>query len=107
VFSKKCLPYLPNFVAVLYYNAFIRLVYSYGLIFCFHNDRSGKYKLIDKVGHVILKLASNYTLTVLDFIKRFRICDVWKVVKLQSLSFMCDLCKRVNIAFISLMPNTA
>jgi hypothetical protein len=105
---KKVLPYLPNFVAVLYYNAFIRSIYSYGLMFWFHNDRSGRYKLIDKIGHVILKLASNCNLTVLDFVKRFRICDVWKVVNLQCLSFMYDLWhKHVNIAFISLMPNTA
>jgi hypothetical protein len=105
---QKVLPYLPNFVAIWYYNAFIRSNYSYSLIFLFHNDRSGRYKLIDKIYHVTLKLASNCNLTVLDFVNRFRTCDEWKVVNLQCLLFMCDLWhKQVIIAFISLVPNTA
>ena len=105
---KKVLPYLPNFVTVMYFNAFIRSSYSYGLMFWFHNNRSGRYKLIDKIDHLIYKLAFTCNLTVQDFVNRFHICDLWKVLNLQCLSFMYDLWhKHVNIAFISLIPNTA
>jgi hypothetical protein len=105
---QKVLPYLSKFVAVLYCNAFIRSSYSYNLMFWFHNDRSGRHKLIDKIAHVILKLASNCNWTELDIVNRFRICDVWKVVNLQCFSFMYDLWhKHVIIAFIFLVPNTA
>ena len=50
---KKILSYLLQYVTVLYYNAFIRSCFSYCLMFWFHNDRSGKCKLIEKIEHVI------------------------------------------------------
>jgi hypothetical protein len=104
---KKVLPYLPNFATVLYFNAFIRSSYSYGLMFWFHNDRSGIHKLINKIDRVILKLAFICNLTVQDFVKRYHVCDLEKVVNLQCLSFMYDLLhNHINVAFISLMPNT-
>ena len=54
---KKVLPYLPNNIPILYYNAFIRSLFSYCLIYWINNDRSGRYKLIEKIDSTILLMA--------------------------------------------------
>ena len=41
---KNILSCLPKYVAMLYYNASIRLCFSYCLMFWFHNDRSCRCK---------------------------------------------------------------
>ena len=50
---KQVLSCLPKYVATLYKNAFIRSCFTYCVIFWFHNDRSGRCKLIEKIEHVI------------------------------------------------------
>jgi hypothetical protein len=54
---KKIVCFLPKFVSVLYYNAFIRSCFSYGILFWFNNDRSGRWKLIANIDRVINSLA--------------------------------------------------
>ena len=54
---KKVLLCLPKYVAILYYDAFIRSCFSDCVMFWFHNDRSGMCKLIEKIENVINRLA--------------------------------------------------
>ena len=54
---KRVLHYLPSNVRILYYNAFIRSCFSYCLLFWLNNDRSSRYKLIEKIDHLIALLA--------------------------------------------------
>jgi hypothetical protein len=88
---KKLLPFLPNSVSVLYYNAFIRSCFSYGLLFWFNNSRSGRWKLISVIDRLITLLAVKYKLSVHDFVVATGVCDIWKVHKMQSLAFMFDI----------------
>ncbi len=88
---KKIVCFLPKFVSVLYYNAFIRSCFSYGLLFWFNNDRSGRWKLIANVDRVINSLAVKHKLPVHDFVCATGVCDVWKVHKIQSLMLMYDV----------------
>jgi hypothetical protein len=105
---KKVLLFLPSFVSVLYFNAFIRSCYSYCVMFWINNDRSGRFKLINKIDRVISILAINQHLSVNDFINKFKICDVLKVCNLQNLAFMYDLWhNRVNVRFITLDTNNS
>ena len=48
---KKVLPFLPSHVILMYYNAFILSSFSYCIMFWFNNDRSGRYRLINKVNN--------------------------------------------------------
>jgi hypothetical protein len=82
---KKVLPYLSNDVALLYYNAFIRSRFSYCLMFWIHNNRSGRYKLFDKIDNVIYLLANRCGLTVDDYVTETGICNVLKTCKLQCI----------------------
>ena len=54
---KKILLYLPNDVALLYYNAFILPCFSYCTVVWFNNAHSSKQKLIDKIDKIISILA--------------------------------------------------
>ena len=81
---KKVLPYLPLHVILLYYNAFIRSCFSYCTVFWFNNDRSGRYKLVNKINNLIIYLCRNYNLNV----KLYGVADVYK---LQCLSVMHDI----------------
>jgi hypothetical protein len=87
---NKVLLFLPSFVSVLYFNAFIRSCYSYCVMFWINNDRSGRFKLINnnKIDRVISILTINHHLSVNDFINKFKICDVLKVCNLQNLASM-------------------
>jgi hypothetical protein len=78
-------------VLVLYYNAFIRSCFSYGLMFWFNNSRSGRWKLISVIDHLISLLAVKHKLSVHDFVVAASVCDVWKVHKMQSLALMFDI----------------
>jgi hypothetical protein len=103
---KKVLLFLPNFVSVLYFNAFIRSCYSYCVMFWLNNDRSGRFKLIDKIDRVISNLAIKHNLLIQDFVNKFKICDVWKVCILQNLAFMYDVWHNyISVPFISLETN--
>jgi hypothetical protein len=105
---KKVLLFLPSFVSVLYFNAFIRSCYSYCVMFWINNDRSGRFKLIDKIDRVISILAIEHNLSVDAFVNKFKICDVWKVCNLQNLAFMYDLWhNRVTVPFITLDTNNS
>jgi hypothetical protein len=88
---KKIISFLPNSVSVLYYNAFIRSCFSYGLLFWFNNSRSGRWKLISVIDRLIALLAVKHKLSVHDFVVAAGVCDVWKVHKMQSLAFMFDI----------------
>jgi hypothetical protein len=105
---KKVLLYLPNFVSVLYFNAFIRSCYSFCVMFWINNDRSSRFKLIDKIDRVISILANKHNLSVDAFVNKFKICDVWKVWNLQNLAFMYDLWHNsVTVPFITLDTNNS
>ena len=58
VYLKKILLYLPNDVALLYYNAFILPCFSYCTFVWFNNAHSSKQKLIDKIDKIIFILLS-------------------------------------------------
>ena len=57
----------------------------------FHNNRSGRHKLTEKIEHVINRLAFNNKQSFHDFIVSSQICDLWKSFSLQTLSFMYDI----------------
>ena len=84
---EKVMPYLPNYVFPLYYNSFIKLCFSYCLMFWISNKRSGRYKLIDKIDKLITQMVNK-----MYIIPNFYLLNVWSVYKLQYLSFMYDLC---------------
>ncbi len=88
---KKVLPNFTNDVALLYYNAFIKSCFSYCLMLWFNNDRSGRYKLIDKISHVISLLAKRAGLSVSAYTDKTGINDVMSTYKLQCLLFMYNL----------------
>jgi Reverse transcriptase (RNA-dependent DNA polymerase) len=88
---KKIISFLPNSVSVLYYNAFIRSCFSYGLLFWFNNNRSGRWKLIYIINRLIALLAARFKLSVHDFVFATGLCDVWKVHKMQCLTLMFDI----------------
>ena len=73
---KKVLSCLPKYVAILYYNVFIRSCFSYCAMFWFRNDRSGECKLLEKIEHVINLLVYNNKQSVHDFIVSSQICDL-------------------------------
>ena len=60
VYLKKLLSLLPDYVLPLYYNAFIRSFFSYCLIFWINNDRSGRYKLIDKINNILAVIRKRF-----------------------------------------------
>ena len=88
VVLKKVLSCLPKYVAILYYNAFIRSYFSYCVMFWFHNDRSGRCKLIEKIEYVINRLAYNNKQSVHDFIVSSQICDLWKSLTLHFILYV-------------------
>ena len=97
---KKVLPNLPNFVLPLYYNAFIRSGFSYCLILWFNNNRSSRFKLIDKIDNLISML--NRRFTNLQNVDALSIVNVWSAFRYQCLSFMYDLCNiNVSVSFFS------
>ena len=87
----KVLPNLPNFVLPLYYNAFTRSGFSYCLMLWFNNNRSGRFKLIDKIDNLISML-NRRRFTNLQNVDALSIVNVWSVFKYQCLSFKYDLC---------------
>jgi hypothetical protein len=88
---KRVLSYLPSSVVPMYYNAFIRSCFAYCITYWFNNDRSGKYKLINKIDNLILFLSKKLNLTVPDFCLQTGICNVNVVHELQCLSLMYDI----------------
>ena len=102
---KKVLPNLSNFVLPLYYNAFIRSGFSYCLMLWFNNNRSGRFKLIDKIDNLISVL-NRRKFTNLQNFDALSIVNVWSVFKYQCLSFMYDLCNNdVSVPFFPLLIN--
>ena len=102
---KKVLPNLPNFVLPLHYNAFISSGFSYCLMLWFNNNRSGRFKLIDKIDNFISML-NRRRFTNLQNIDALSIVNVWSVFKYQYLSCMYDLCnKNVSVPFFPLLVN--
>ena len=98
---KKVLPNLPNFVLPLYYNAFIRSGFSYCLMLWFNNNRSGRFKLIDKIDNLISML-NRRRFTNLQNVDALSIVNVWSAFRYQCLSFMYDRCNiNVSVSFFS------
>ena len=87
---KQMLYLLPDYVLPLYYNAFIRSSFSYCLMFWINNDRSGHYKLIDKIDNflALIRKRQNNSQMVDSVVMH----DVWAVYKLQCVSFTYDIC---------------
>ncbi len=103
---KRVLPLFTNDVALLYYNAFIKSCFSYCLMFWCNNNRSGRYKLINKIDHLIARLAKYSGITVENYVFKFGICNVMSVYKLQCLQFMHDLHSNVfQLPYFSLASN--
>jgi hypothetical protein len=104
---RRVMMYIPQSVRVMYYNAFIRSCYSYCLLYWFNNSRSGRHYLLNKIDHIIDKLACCAKITTDELIKKYRVFDVWKVHKLQSLSFMYDVCNNlIELPFVNIDRNT-
>ena len=102
---KKVLPNLPYFVLPLYYNAFIRSGFSYRLMLWFNNNRSGRFKLIDKID-TLISMLNRRRFTNLKNVHALSIINVWSVFKYQCLSFTYDLCNNnVSILFFPLLVN--
>jgi hypothetical protein len=68
-----------------------------------HNNRSGRYKLLDKIDNVIYLLANRCGLTVDDYVTETGICNVLKTCKLQCLSFNCT--RSIKYACINNIPS--
>jgi hypothetical protein len=66
-------------------------------MYWFNNDRAGKHKLINKIDHVITKLAKLSKMPLCDYVIKSRICDPMNVYKMQCLSFMYDFTHDVII----------
>ncbi len=99
---RKILPCLPNYVVILYYNAFIRSCFSYCLMFWFGNNRSGRHKLIDKIDNLICKLLSKLHINQLVQTANVSFCNTYDVYKMQCLSFMYDICH--NTIYLPYFP---
>ncbi len=103
---RKVLPYLPKYFILLYYNSFIKSCFSYCLIFWFNNDRSCRYKLINKIDNLFVLLARYCKMNVQDLIVNMHIFSVFNTYKLQCLSFMYDLCNnRISLPYFPLTIN--
>ena len=83
---KKVLPFLPSHVILMYYNAFILSSFSYCIMFWFNNDRSGRYRLINKVNNLIM-----YVTNRIHCVNNTVFRNVYDVYKLQCLGFMYNL----------------
>jgi hypothetical protein len=67
---------------------------------------SGRYKLIDKIDYLITLLAHTHGSTVNDFVTKFQVYNIWNVHKLQSLSFMYDICNnRLQLPYLNIISN--
>jgi hypothetical protein len=105
---KKIMSYLPKFVIVMYYNAFIKSCFSYGALFWYNNDRSGRCKLDRKIENLISFLAKYSRCNVTDFIRNNHIVTVDKAYKMSCISFMFDLCNNrlpSQLAYFPLVVN--
>ena len=98
---KKVLSFFANDVALLYYNAFTKSCFSYCLMFCNNKMRSGRYKLIDKVNHLISLLAKRRNLTVEDYVRKTGISHVMLFVMLRKLLS----CNVYHLCINSIMHN--
>ena len=63
---------------------------------CFNHDRSGRYKLINKIDQLIELLAKKRGLNSHEFVKMSSIFNVMNVYKLQCMSFLCDLAHNMS-----------
>ena len=68
---KRVLEFLPMNVLLLYYNAFILSCFSYSITCSFNNDRSGRYKVINKINRLLGNLAKKNSFNFDDFVTHF------------------------------------
>ena len=102
---KRVLPFLPKYVVQLYYNAFILPSFSYCLMYWFNNDRSGRYKLINKIDSLIGFLNKHQGDND-DFVNKQYTSNVYNVYRKQCLSFMFDICNNtLTILHFPLVKN--
>lgn len=105
---KRVLEFLPSHVVLLYYNAFILSCFSYCITFWFNNDRSGRYKLVNKIDSLLGTLAKRQGVNLDVFIANSHLCNVNNMYNLQCLSFMYDICNsNIYVPFIPLITNNA
>ena len=96
---------MPNFVLLLYHNAFIRSEFSYCLMLWFNNNHLGRFKLIDKIDNLISML-NRRRFTNLQNVDALSFVNVKSVFNYQCLSFMYDLCNNnVSVPFFPLLAN--
>ena len=71
----------------------------------FNNNRSGRFKPIDKIDNLISML-NRRRFTNLKNVHALSIINVWSVFKYQCLSFMYDLCNNnISVPFFPLLFN--
>ena len=102
VFCLTCLQTLVFYTT----NAFIKSCFSYCILYWFNNDRSGCYKLINKVDNLIALFANCSGLNFNDFLVKFQVQNVLSVHKMQSLLLMYDIChNKVYLSYIHVTTN--
>ena len=99
------MPYLLANISALYY-AFIKSCFSYWILYWFNNDKSGRYKLINKVDNLIVLLAHCSGLNLNDFLVKFQVQNVLSVHKVQSLLIRYDIChNKVYLLYVHVTTN--
>ena len=98
------LPFLSDYVLPLYFNAFIKSSFSYCLRVLIKNDRSGRYKLIDKIDNLLALIRKRFNNSLM--VNSVFMHGVRAVYKLQCVSFMYDIFNNnVYVPFFSLVLN--
>ena len=60
--------------------------------FWFNNNRSGRYKLIEKIERLIRLLSQKHSLITEELQSKYHVMNIWGTYKLQCLCLMYDLC---------------
>ena len=97
---------LPNSTLIPYYNAFIKSVFSYCLVYWFNNDRAGRYKLREKIDSVICLITKQCKMHINELICKYYVFSVKNEYDLQSLCLMYNVTNDiVSIPFVPLLQN--
>jgi hypothetical protein len=75
-------------------------------MFWINNERSGRFRLFDKVNRVISLLAKHSGTNIDKYVATTNICDVMKTSKLQCLSFMYNIMYNlINLPYVNVNCN--
>ena len=75
----------------MFFNAFIRLVFSYCSMFWFSHNHYGMHKLVDKIDYVITYLARKRGINYQEFMTTNGLLNITNVYTLQCLTFTYNL----------------